>query len=144
MNLDKLKEELKNFLEKTPYELYDVEIKSSKKETILTIYIDSLKGITLDDCVAATRLLDPFIDELDPIESEYLLEVSSPGAEKQLKSKEQVKNAEGRYIYLETYEQKLEGKLTNFDGEYLTLSIKNKDIKVNYIDVNLIRLAIKF
>lgn len=144
MNLDKLKEELKKFLENTPYELYDVEIKSSKKETILTIYIDSLKGITLDDCVAATRLLDPFIDELDPIESEYLLEVSSPGAEKLLKSKEQVKNAEGRYVYLETYEQKLEGKLTHFDGEYLTLSIKNKDIKVNYIDVNLIRLAIKF
>lgn len=145
MNLDLLKKKLTDFLEKTPYELYDVEYIPNKKDPILRVYIDSVKGITMDDVVEATHLLDPYIDELDPIDHEYLLEVSSPGAEKELRSKEQIKASVDKHIYLETYEQKLEGKLVAFDGEYLTLlNNKNKKIVVNYIDVNLIRLAIKF
>ncbi|MDY0317889.1 MAG: ribosome maturation factor RimP [Candidatus Izemoplasmatales bacterium] len=145
MNLDLLKKKLTDFLEKTPYELYDVEYIPNKKDPILRVYIDSVKGITMDDVVEATHLLDPYIDELDPIDHEYMLEVSSPGAEKELRSKEQIKVSVNKHIYLETYEQKLEGKLVAFDGEYLTLlNNKNKKIVVNYIDVNLIRLAIKF
>ena len=145
MNLDLLKKKLTDFLEKTPYELYDVEYIPNKKDPILRVYIDSVKGITMDDVVEATHLLDPYIDELDPIDHEYMLEVSSPGAEKELRSKEQIKASVDKNVYLETYEQKLEGKLVAFDGEYLTLlNNKNKKIVVNYIDVNLIRLAIKF
>ena len=145
MNLDLLKKKLTDFLEKTPYELYDVEYIPNKKDPILRVYIDSVKGITMDDVVKATHLLDPYIDGLDPIDHEYMLEVSSPGAEKELRSKEQIKASVDKQIYLETYEQKLEGKLVAFDGEYLTLlNNKNKKIVVNYIDVNLIRLAIKF
>lgn len=144
MNLDKLKNDIKDFLESTPYELYEIEYIKNKKDPVLRIYIDMLDGVTIDDVVAATNLLNPFIDELDPVEGEYILEVSSPGAEKELRTKEAIEKAVDRHIYLETYEQKLEGKLIAFDGEYLTLLIKNKKIKVNYIDVNLIRLAIKF
>ncbi len=145
MNLDLLKKKLTDFLEKTPYELYDVEYIPNKKDPILRVYIDSVKGITMDDVVKATHLLDPYIDGLDPIDHEYMLEVSSPGAEKELRSKEQIKASVDKQIYLETYEQKLEGKLVAFDGEYLTLlNNKNKKTVVNYIDVNLIRLAIKF
>lgn len=144
MNLDKLKKDIQGFLESTPYELYEIEFIKNKKDPILRIYIDMLDGVTIDDVVQATNLLNPFIDELDPIEGEYILEVSSPGAEKELRTKEAIEKAVDRQIYLETYEQKLEGKLIAFDGEYLTLLIKNKKIKVNYIDVNLIRLAIKF
>jgi ribosome maturation factor RimP len=99
----------------------------------------------MDDVVTATNLINPFIDDLDPIKEEYLLEISSPGAEKELRSKEAIKKAVDRFVYLETYEQKLEGKLLAFDGEYLTIvNNKNKKIKVDYIDVNHIRLAIKF
>ncbi len=144
MNIQKLKKDISSFLETTPYGLYDLEFLKEKKTSILRIYIDTLAGITMDDCVEATKLLNPFIDELDPIEGEYILEVSSPGAEKELRSKEAIEKAVGRFVYVETYEQKLEGKLTEFDGEYLTLSIKSKKVKINYIDVNLIRLAIKF
>lgn len=145
MDLNTLKKKLSEFLEKTPYELYDIEYVPDKKDPVLRVYIDSLKGVTMDDVVEATHLIDPYIDELDPIDHEYILEVSSPGAEKELRSKEAIKASVDRFVYLETYEQKLEGKLIAFDGEYLTLlNNKNKKIVVNYIDVNLIRLAIKF
>ncbi len=145
MNLDKLKDELNGFLKTTRFELYGVEFIKDKKDSILRIYIDNLEGINMEDVVEATHLINPFIDKLDPIEGEYLLEVSSPGAEKELRSIEAVKKAINRYVYLETYEQKLEGKLVDFNGEVLTLIAgKNKRVAINYIDVNLIRLAIKF
>jgi len=145
MDLSKLKEQLKEFLKETKFELYDVEFVDKKTGSILTVYVDGKSDLSIDDVVEATRLIDPFIDKLDPIDKEYYLEVSSPGAEKELRSKEAIKRAVDKYVYLETYEQKLEGKLISFDGEFLTIvNNKNKKIKIDYIDVNLIRLAIKF
>ena len=88
--------------------------------------------------------MDPFLDELDPIVEEYFLEVSSPGAEKELRDTESVKKAIGKFVHVETYEQKMEGYLEAFDGNQLSLKIKNKIININYEEVNLIRLAIKF
>ncbi|MFA7076515.1 MAG: hypothetical protein WC152_07625, partial [Candidatus Izemoplasmatales bacterium] len=73
MNLDKLKEQIKEFLITTSYDLYDVEYVANKKDPVLRIYIDSLEGVSMDDVVEATRLLDPFIDKLDPIDHEYTL-----------------------------------------------------------------------
>ncbi|MGD9963729.1 MAG: ribosome maturation factor RimP [Candidatus Izemoplasmatales bacterium] len=145
MDLTNLKKEVETFLKNTPYDLYDIEYIKNQKDPILRIYIDSLKDIDMDMIVDATNLLNPFIDKIDPIAGEYILEVSSPGAEKELRSIEHIKKAVGRQVYLETYEQKLEGKLLSFDGKDLTiLTSKNKKIKIDYIDVNLIRLAIKF
>ena len=145
MDLTNLKKEVENFLKDTPYDLYDIEYIKNQKDPILRIYIDSLKDIDMDMIVDATNLLNPFIDKIDPIAGEYILEVSSPGAEKELRSVEQIKKSVGRQVYLETYEQKLEGKLLSFDGkDLIILTSKNKKIKIDYIDVNLIRLAIKF
>lgn len=144
MELSRLKNEIDSFLKSIGYSLYDLEIVKEDKDKILRIYIDKAEGVVIDDIVLATQKLNPFIDELDPIEGSYLLEVSSPGAERELRTKEAVKHAVGRLVYVETYSQKLEGDLVDFDGDTLTLSVKNKKIKINYIDVILIRLAIDF
>lgn len=144
MDLSRLKNEVDSFLKSIGYNLYDLEIVKEDKDKILRIYIDKPEGVVIDDIVLATKKLNPFIDELDPIEDSYMMEVSSPGAEKELRTKEEIKNAVGHLIYVETFTQKLEGDLLAFDGDTLTLSVKNKDTKINYIDVNLIRLAIDF
>ena len=142
MDIEKLKKAVSDFLETTDYELYGIEYTKNKQDKILRIFIDNDKGITIDDCVNATHLLNPFLDELDPIDGEYMLEVSSPGAEKELRSKEAILNNIGKNVYLETYEQKLTGKLIAFNGKVLTISIKSKQINVDYMDVNYIRLTI--
>ena len=144
MELSKLKSEVDSFLKTIGYDLYDLEIVKEDHQKILRIYIDKAEGVVIDDVVLATRKLNPFIDELDPIEDTYMMEVSSPGAERELRSKEAIEHAIGRLVYVETFTQKLEGDLLAYDGNVLTLSIKNKKIKINYIDVNLIRLAIDF
>lgn len=64
--------------------LWDVEYVREGAETVLRIVIDSNEGVTLDDCERVSRAIDPILDEADPIESSYRLEVTSPGVERPL------------------------------------------------------------
>lgn len=144
MHLDLLKEKVDAFLNGINFQLYDLEIVKEHKQKILRIYIDKPEGITMDDVVLATNELNPFIDELDPIQDEYMMEVSSPGAERELRSEEAIKYAIGRLVHIDTFTQSFEGDLVAFDGVSLTLLIKNKKLSVNYMDVQTIRLAIDF
>lgn len=144
MNLDKLKTKLSEVLIQNGYELYDVEYKKKTKNSILTVFIDKSDGITLDDCVAMTEVINPVIDELDPIKDEYFLEVSSPGAEKELRTEKAINANLTKFVHLETDSEKLEGYLESFDGEVITLKVGKNIKKYNYSDVSLLRLAIKF
>ncbi len=65
-------------------ELWALEYNSGGKRPQLRIFIDSDKGITVDDCAAVSRQVSAILDVEDPIRSEYTLEVSSPGAERGL------------------------------------------------------------
>lgn len=144
MDLSKLKIEVEKKVESIGYQLYDIEFVKEKKDDILRIMIDHDHGIDIDDCIKVSNELNPFLDILDPIPTLYHLEVCSPGAERKLRNREEVLKAVGKYIHLETYEQTLEGDLIGFEGDTITLRIKNKYIEVMYYDIQEIRLAIKF
>ncbi len=67
--------------------LWNVEYVKEGADFILRVTIDRLsadEGITIEDCEAVSRAIDPVLDEHDPIEDGYLLEVSSPGIEREL------------------------------------------------------------
>ena len=66
------------------YYLWNVEYVKEGADFILRVTIDTDEGITIDDCEAMTRAIDPILDEQDPIPDSYLLEVSSPGIEREL------------------------------------------------------------
>ncbi len=68
------------------YELWDVEYVKEGADYYLRIEIDSPDGITIDDCEKMHRAIDPVLDEADPIEDAYHLEVSSCGIERELKT----------------------------------------------------------
>ena len=68
------------------YELWDVEFVKEGTRRILRVTIDSEEGITIEDCEKMHRAIDPVLDEADPIESAYYLEVSSPGIERELRT----------------------------------------------------------
>lgn len=67
------------------YDVWDVSFEKEGSEWYLRITIDKFEGITIDDCELVHRTIDPIIDEADPIEQSYRLEVSSPGIERELK-----------------------------------------------------------
>ncbi len=66
------------------YELYACQLITGKKTSTLRVYVDSEKGITLDDCEAVSRQVANLLDVEDPLEGRYMLEVSSPGMERPL------------------------------------------------------------
>lgn len=67
------------------YEVWDIEYVKEGAEYFLRFTIDSDEGITIDDCEKVHRTIDPLLDELDPIEDAYNLQVSSPGLERDVK-----------------------------------------------------------
>ena len=64
--------------------LWDVRYVKEGAAWYLRIYIDSDKGISIEDCEKVSRAVDAPLDELDPIDGEYCLEVCSPGIEREL------------------------------------------------------------
>lgn len=70
------------------YRIWDVEYVKEGADWILRITIDSDDIVTVDDCEKVSRAVNPVIDEADPIEGFYYLEVSSPGIERVLRRPE--------------------------------------------------------
>lgn len=65
-------------------ELWDVRFAKEGSEWYLRIFIDKDGGVSIDDCVNLTRAVSKPLDEADPISQSYLLEISSPGVEREL------------------------------------------------------------
>ncbi len=68
------------------YSVWDITYSKIGADYHLEITIDSPNGIDIDDCERVHRAIDPIIDEYDPIEGFYYLEVSSPGIERELRT----------------------------------------------------------
>ena len=67
------------------YEVWDIEYVKEGADYFLRFTIDNDEGINIDDCEKVHRAIDPLLDELDPIEDAYNLQVSSPGLERDVK-----------------------------------------------------------
>jgi ribosome maturation factor RimP len=117
-------------------ELVDVEFVKEGRDYFLRVYVDLPEGgIDIEQCVQVSERLSAILDENDPIEQNYYLEVSSPGAERPLKKESDFEKAVGKYIYVKTYEpikdmKEFEGYLKAYNVESLDMEIKIKTRKV--------------
>jgi ribosome maturation factor RimP len=85
------------------YDVWDVEYVKEGTRWILRITIDSENGIDIDDCEAVHRAIDPILDEHDPIENAYYLEVSSPGLERDLRLDEHYLACRGQKVMIKLF-----------------------------------------
>ncbi len=143
MDLKVLKSMIESRIRSLDYDVYDIEFVKERRSNILRVYIDNKNGIDIEDCVKASEVISSLLDETDPIQEDYSLEVSSPGAERKLRNREEINKAIGRYVHIQTYEQSFEGELIGFEGDTLSIKGRNRIQDINYLDVTLIRLAIK-
>lgn len=91
-------EMVKPIADELNYEIYHVEYVKENGEYYLRIYIEKEGGITLNDCEALSRRVSDIMDEKDPIEEAYFLEVSSPGLNRNLFTESHYKRFVGREI----------------------------------------------
>ncbi|MBM7613703.1 ribosome maturation factor RimP [Alkaliphilus hydrothermalis] len=149
--VEKLIEELVlPIVEKEDFELVDVEYKKEGPHRYLRVFIDKTGGITLDDCQNVSMALSDKLDELDPIEENYFLEVSSPGLDRPLKKDSDFDKFKGEAVEVKLYEplmgQKvIEGELVGLVDDKIQLNVKGAGvIEIPRDKAAMTRLAIKF
>lgn len=108
------------------YRCVDVDFEKTGKDWVLTVYIDKPGGISLDDCEAVSHVLSNYLDETDPIEQSYLLEVSSPGLDRPFKRVDDYKSAVGSRVDLRLFApvngaRELMGLLASADDEGIVI-----------------------
>ncbi|KZZ82815.1 MULTISPECIES: ribosome maturation factor RimP [Bacillaceae] len=140
-------------LEELDLELVDVEYVKEGKNWFLRVFIDSDKGVDIEECGMVSERLSEKLDAIDPITHNYFLEVSSPGAERPLKKDADFHKAVGKNVNVKTYEpiggeKVFEGILQSFDGENVTVLItvktRKKEVVIPYDKVAAARLAVSF
>lgn len=75
---------IKETVESLGVQLWDVKFVKEGASWYLRVFIDKEEGVDINDCTDVSRLIDPIIDEADPINVSYYLEVCSPGLEREL------------------------------------------------------------
>ncbi|MGT2959070.1 ribosome maturation factor RimP [Streptococcus bovimastitidis] len=137
-----------------PYELVDVEYEKMGSDYVLSILVDKEGGISVEDTTELTEIISPLLDQIspDPFPEQYMLEVSSPGLERSLKTKEALEKAVGSHVNVSLYKaidkvKVFQGDLVSFDGETLTIDYldktRHKLVEIPYQTVAKARLAVK-
>ena len=148
MDLNTLKQLLSAKVSEEGYELVSLSFAS---ET-LSIVVDRTKDIDMDAIVSLTNVLNSYLDELNPFEKAYTLDVSSLGAEKPLKV-EKLNDYVGRFVHVHLInpikgENIYEGDLTSVNDSSIFLTYRNKTrsipVEITKENISKIRLAIKF
>jgi|SRR5690554_3141861 len=140
--------------DKLGLEIIDVEWIKERDDFILRITCDNPKtGLTLDDSVALNEALSEKLDEEDFIIQSYMLEVSSPGLEREIKNDEEIKKAIDKFVHIKLYaklegEKEFTGYLRSFDGKDLRIEVNQKGRLKTYlipkVRISKIRYAVKF
>ena len=125
------------------YELYDVEYVKEGKDYFLKIYIDSEKGIDLDDCEKVSNSITELLDKEDYIKEQYFLEVSSPGVERVLRKEKHLEDNLGAEVQIKLFKpldenKQYKGILKEFDNDYITI-FNNKEIKIDRKNISQIK-----
>lgn len=120
---------VKDVVEECGCTLWDVEFVKEGPDHNLIIYIDKPDGISLTDCEMVNDAVEPVIDEADPIDGSYYLEISSPGLERELKTPEHIKAFVGTEVNIKLFtahegKKAYSGIISEYNEESDTLTVE--------------------
>jgi len=133
-------------------ELYDAQWDSRGRTPVLRLLIDKPEGVDLDDCARVANAVSAVLDAYDPIADRYELEVSSPGAERPLRTEEDLRRALGRRINVRFQhgddEVILEGRLLEIAENDVVVEAREGrslvPVRIPRVDVLAARRALEF
>lgn len=129
----------------------EVEFKKEGADYVLRIIVDvddsCEGGVSIDQCESVSRALSDALDEADPISQAYMLEVSSPGIDRELKKDSHFERFMGRDVDVKLYKPLLgsklhTGKLVAYSGNSFTVEINGKPTEIPMSDAASVRLSI--
>ncbi|WP_406274425.1 ribosome maturation factor RimP [Streptomyces sp. NBC_00191] len=133
-------------------DLEEIEVSRAGKRRMLRIIVDSDEGATLDACAELSRVISQKLDETDAMgEGEYVLEVSSPGADRPLTEHRHYVRATGRLVKLQLHESgELVARILTVDDEGLDLEVpgvkgrKPTSRRVTFAEIAKARVELEF
>ncbi len=130
---DTVREAIEPTVNQLGYRIWDVVYSKVGADYHLEITIDSDGGVNIDDCEKVHRAIDPILDECDPIENFYYLEVSSPGIERELRTDEHINLSIGEKVLAKLFVAKdgskeIQGELVSYENSVITITVGNKEI----------------
>ena len=137
------------FVQEAGCSLWDVEYVKEAGSWFLRVYIDKEEGVSITDCEAVSRPLSDALDEADPIEGSYVLEVSSAGADRVLKTAEQFAQFVGSEVEVRLYRaregrKEFVGQLVSFAEGNVTVEQAGEQVLFEKKEVAQVRLYPRF
>ena len=144
--VQKVEEIVLPYAKELSLEIWDITFKKEGSEWYLRIFIDKKGGVSIDDCVDLTHAVSKPLDEADPIAQNYILEVSSPGVERELKRDEHFKRYIGSPVMLRTIRpidgvRDFSGTLVSYEEKKITLRLPDeKEMTFDKKETNFVKL----
>ena len=137
------------FVQEAGCSLWDVEYVKEAGSWFLRIYIDKEEGVSIQDCEAVSRPLSDALDEADPIQGSYVLEVSSAGADRVLKKEEHFQQFVGTEVEVRLYrprdgKKEFVGDLVSWEDGNVTLTMAGEQVLFEKKEVAQVRLYPRF
>jgi len=146
----KVKGYIDEYFSDKPYELTDLTFAKEGGNWFLRVFADKEGGIAIDDCEAISRYLEALLDKEDLIEQAYILEVSSPGIDRPLKTTDDYEKFAERIVDVKLYkpidgQKEFQGKLIGLIDEKIVIE-QDKGMRLEFDrdSVALCRLAVIF
>jgi ribosome maturation factor RimP len=130
--------------------LDDVEFVKEGPHRYLRVIVDKNEGVGIDDCQMVSRFLNSKLDEVDPIEENYFLEVTSPGVERELKKPSDFVRFAGKKVQANLFNpingtKVVKGTLVSLEDNKVSIETENSGVvEVPKDKISLIRLVIDF
>ena len=148
MNTKNIEDILLPYLEQNGFKLYEVSFVKEAGMNILRVLVNKKGGINIDELAEINNYLSDELDKLDIPYDEYMLEVSSPGAEMPLRNRDEVLENVGQYININTGDKVYEGTMLSFENDIVVIRVnlkgRFKNFEIPYDSIKKIRLAVKF
>jgi ribosome maturation factor RimP len=128
------------------YELVDLEYGAGRGHGLVRVFIDAAAGVGVDDCERVSREISALFDVEDPIPVAYTLEVSSPGFDRVLRTREHFGRFVGSRVFVELKEprdgrRRYTGELLAVDDEGIALAVDRERVAVAFAEIGKARLA---
>lgn len=128
------------------YELVDLEYGAGRGHGLLRVFIDAGAGVGVDDCERVSREVSALLDVEDPIPGGYTLEVSSPGFDRVLRTREHFGRFVGSRVFVELKEpregrRRYTGQLLAVDADGIALDVDRQRVAVSFAEIGKARLA---
>ncbi len=145
----RLREMLAPGVQALGFELVDVELVGAPRHPTVRVYIDSPRGVSVDDCADVSHQLSAILDVEDPIPGSYTLEVSSPGLDRPLVTPEDFRRFRGETVRLRTLapvdgRRNFKGVIVDVAADRVVLEADSRRLDLAFDAIERARLVPRF